>query len=404
MTGDAHVRIAMLGTRGIPARYGGFETCVEEVSRRLVDAGHDVVVYCRTVPGEARRQRHRRYLGVRLIHLPALRVRVAETLSHTALSVVHLMFRRPDVAFAFNAANSPLLPLIRARRIPVITHVDGLEWKRAKWGPRGKQYYRAAESLAVRWSDGLIADALGIQDYYAEEFGAETQLISYGAPLIEAAQDDPLRELGLDPQGYHLVVARFEPENHVDVIVEAYVASRASRPLVVVGGAPYSDTYTSAIHAAADARVRFLGSVWDQTLLDQLYANAFTYVHGHSVGGTNPSLLRALGAGAPTIAYDVSFNREVLQSAGRYFDSRPALTTVLEQAEANPEETAGRGRQARQRASAYDWSDVAAKYEALAVRAPSLRSRARVSGKRSGAVETREGQTAERSDPRGAPS
>jgi glycosyltransferase involved in cell wall biosynthesis len=357
------MRIAMLGTRGVPARYGGFETAVEEVGRRLADRGHRVVVYCRTPAGAA--DRPRRHLGMELVHLPAARKRSLETLSHSAVSVGHLLGHRTDAAFVFNAANAPLLPLLRAARIPVATHVDGLEWKRAKWGPVGQRYYRIAESMAVRWSDALIADAVGIADYYRHEFGAPTTLLTYGAPLIEPGSDR-LAELGLEPGEYHLAVARFEPENHVDVIVEGYARSRSTRPLVVVGSAPYSDAYTARVHAAADDRVRFLGGVWDQAQLDQLYANAYTYLHGHSVGGTNPSLLRAIGAGTAVLAYDVDFNREVVHDAGRFFVSPADVAALLDAAEADPRRIRAAGRRARELARGYDWDDVAAGYEKLA--------------------------------------
>src|SRR3954465_12558118 len=317
MRRSARLRVALVGTRGVPARYGGFETCVEEVGRRLAERGHDVVVYCRTSPG-ATEPRADEYLGMRLVHLPAARKRSLETLSHSALSIAHLLVHRTDAAVVFNAANSPLLPVLRGARIPFATHVDGLEWKRAKWGGAGRRYYRLAESLAVRWSDALIADAQGIADYYRAEFDADTELIAYGAPLLDVGADR-LAEVGLEPRGSPLGGARFEPENHVDVIVEGYAASSATLPLVVVGSAPYADEYTAKVHGLADDRVRFLGGVWDQELLDQLYANCATYLHGHSVGGTNPSLLRAIGAGAATMPFDVSFNREVLRTSGRYF-------------------------------------------------------------------------------------
>jgi glycosyltransferase involved in cell wall biosynthesis len=360
------MRIAMVGTRGAPARYGGFETCVEEVGARLSDAGHDVTVYCRgALPDEL----YATYRGMRLVHLPAMRRRSLETLSHTALSVGHLVVRRPvDVALVFNAANAPFLPLLRARGVPVATHVDGLEWQRSKWGRAGRRYYRLAESLAVRWSDALIADSLGIQDYYRAEFGAATELISYGAPVLQDVGTDLVADLGLSSGGYHLVVARFEPENHVDLVVQGYTASAARRPLVVVGSAPYSDEYTRRVHELADDRVRFLGAVWDQDQLDQLYANACTYWHGHSVGGTNPSLLRALGAGAATNAYDVRFNREVALDTGRYFSTVDDVRSLVEDAEANPASTAERGQAGQLRAKDYDWDDVATSYESLCMR------------------------------------
>lgn len=346
----------------MPARYGGFETCVEEVGRRLVELGHRVVVYCRdTNDGAPTSDRH---LGMRLVHLAAVRGRSFETLSHTGLSILHLVRHRPDVAILFNAANAPFLPLLRAAGIPVATHVDGLEWKRAKWGPVGQRYYRTAESLAVRWSDALIADARGIADYYRQTFSASTHVIAYGAPIIHTGVER-LKELGLESGGFHLAVARFEPENHVDVIVGGYRGSGAALPLVVVGSAPYADEYTRRIHALGDARVHFLGGLWDQAQLDQLYAHCLTYLHGHSVGGTNPSLLRAIGAGAATAAFDVGFNREVLGDTGRYFRTGSDVTRVVEAAEMDRDGTAARGRAARDRAGAYDWYEVARAYERL---------------------------------------
>lgn len=356
------LRIALVGTRGVPARYGGFETAVEEVGRRLAEAGHDVVVYCRTTTDGPRPHTH---LGMRLVHLPALRRRSLETLSHTGLSVAHLLAHRVDAAIVFNAANAPWLPLLRLARIPVATHVDGLEWKRAKWGAVGKRYYRVVEALSVRWSDALIADAQGIADYYRDEFAAPTELISYGAPKTDGVGSGKLASVDLVPGGYHLVVARFEPENHVDVIVDGYRRSDAQLPLVVVGSAPYADDYTRRVHTLADDRVRFLGGVWDQDLLDQLYANCATYLHGHSVGGTNPSLLRAIGAGAATIAYDVSFNREVLETSGRYFRTPRDVTAAVEKAEADPQQLRRRGKRARLLAARYDWDHVAAAYQEL---------------------------------------
>lgn len=363
--------IALVGTRGVPARYGGFETCVEEVGRRLADRGHRVVVYCRTA-GDA--ERAPEYLGMHLVHRPAMRKRSLETLSHTALSVAHLARHRTDAAIVFNAANAPFLPVIRAARVPVATHVDGLEWKRTKWSGAGQRYYKAVEKLSVRWSDALIADAAGIADHYRDTFGARTELIAYGAPRTAGTSTARLHELDLEADGYHLVVARFEPENHVLEIVQGYVRSAATLPLVVVGSAPYSDSYTASIAAAADDRVRLLGGVWDAELLDQLYVGARTYLHGHSVGGTNPSLLRAIGAGTATTAFDVNFNREVLGDAGVYFAQPADVAAQVERAESDDADVARRGIAALQRAGLYDWDDVTDKYEDLCRRLASRRT------------------------------
>jgi glycosyltransferase involved in cell wall biosynthesis len=377
------MRIAMIGTRGVPARYGGFETAIEEIGQRLVARGHEVVVYCRGAEDPTRRT----HLGMELVHLPAARRKTLETLSHTALSVGHLVAQgRVDAAIVFNAANAPFVPALRARGIPVAVHVDGLEWKRSKWKGAGRRYYRAVEAMSVRLADALIADASGIADYYADEFGAETELLTYGAPV----QDDPgsarIEELDLQPDAYHLVVARFEPENHVLEIVEGYQRSDAELPLVVVGSAPYADDYTARIErvAASDPRIRLLGGVWDQEQLDQLYANALTYLHGHSVGGTNPSLLRAMGAGTAVLAFDVGFNREVLGIEGDFFASAAEVADRVRKAELNSGEMLLRGWSLRERArNRYRWDDVAAGYEELLNRLSNGYSiRGRASGRR----------------------
>lgn len=357
------LHIAMVGTRGVPARYGGFETAIEEIGQRLVRRGHRVTVYCRDMG--AGTEKPAQHLGMDLVHLGAMRKRTLETLSHTGLSVAHMLRHRPDAAIVFNAANAPYLPAIRMAGIPVATHVDGLEWQRAKWGRAGRKYYQSVEKLAVIWSDSLIADAVGIQDYYRQKFDADTVYLAYGAPLLEKGHSDKLAQLGLEPQGYHLVVARFEPENNVHLIVEGFARSTAKLPLIVVGSAPYSDRYTQQVHELADARVRFVGGLWDQELLDQLYANARVYWHGHSVGGTNPSLLRAAGSGTATNAFDVGFNREVLESSGRYFAGPQDVARLAAEAELPSSDTLARGEQARQLARRYNWDQVTDGYEQL---------------------------------------
>ncbi len=364
------MRIALLGTRGVPARYGGFETAAEEIGRRLVERGHEVVVYCRTGNSDTELSEH---AGMELVTLPAVRAKSLETLSHTGASVSHLVSRgpRPDAVVMFNAGNAVYLPALRARRIPVATHVDGLEWQRSKWAGGGRRYYRMVEGMAVRWSDALIADAAGIADYYRAQFGVTCDQIAYGAPILGDVGAAKLSDLQLEPGGYHLVVARFEPENHVLEIVAGYRRSQAALPLVVVGSAPYSGEYTTAIEAAAagDERIRLVGGVWDQDLLDQLYSNAHTYLHGHSVGGTNPSLLRAMGAGTATIAWDVVFNGQVLGAAAMLFHSPETLALAIETAEADPDATAAAGAALAERAAGhYVWDEVAGAYEAMLAR------------------------------------
>ena len=376
--------IAMIGTRGVPAAYGGFETAVEEIGARLADRGHSVTVYCRRSAGD----RLATWRGMRLVHAPALRLKAAETLSHSALSVAHLATdrsHRPDAAFVFNAANAPFVPFLRSLGVPVAVHVDGLEWKREKWSGSGRRYYLWAEKHSVRHADALIADARGIADYYRSTYASDTELLTYGATIMDSIGHERIEALGLRPGGYHLVVARFEPENHVDIIVDGYARSSAALPLVVVGSAPYAAAHTARIAgiAAGDDRIRMLGGVFDQPLLDELYGNAASYLHGHSVGGTNPSLLRAMGAGAHVIAWDVVFNQEVAGDDAAYFRGAAEVSARVEEAEAHPRAAIARGARLRERArSTYDWDRVTDGYEALAQRlaegrrAPASRSTA----------------------------
>ena len=364
-----------MGTRGVPAQYGGFETAVEEIGKRLVARGYDVTVYCRN-PG----QRLTTYEGMHLVNAPALRHRVTETLSHTAASTAHAIIRdRPDVVLLLNAGNAPMLKPLRLAGIPTAIHLDGLESKREKWRGAGAKYYRWAERAAVRWGQEVIADAEAIADHVRREYGRECVVIPYGAEVIDPGADR-LGEVGITQGEYHLIVARLEPENHVLDAVHAYRVSSEQRPLVVVGSAPYSDWYVQKVREAArnDPRIRFTGGIYDQDLLDQLYANAVTYIHGHSVGGTNPSLLRAMGAGAPVLGYDVEFNREVTAGQAFFWPDADALTAILDGivTGALDGQLADFSRLGRERVAAvYQWDAVTDQYEALIARLAASRKR-----------------------------
>ena len=364
-----------MGTRGVPALYGGFETAVEEIGKRLVQRGYDVTVYCRN-PGQTRTS----YEGMRLVNVPAVRHRMTETLSHTALSTAHAIIRdHPDVALLLNAGNAPLLKPLAMAGIPTAIHLDGLESKREKWRGAGAKYYRWAEKASVQWGVEVIADAQAIADHVMRQYGRACVVIPYGAEVIDPPADR-LGELGLEAQAFHLIVARFEPENHVLDAVHAYRESAQSLPLVVVGSAPYSQWYVDRVHDAArnDPRIRFTGGIYDQALLDQLYAHCRTYIHGHSVGGTNPSLLRAMGAGAPVLAYDVEFSHEVTAEQAYFWPDAAALTALFDRIASGSEDArlvelraAGQERVG----AAYQWDSVTDDYEALIARLASRRRR-----------------------------
>lgn len=357
------MKIALLGTRGIPGSYGGFETFAEEISGRLVAKGHEVVVYCRNGYGSDGLSEHR---GARLVHLPAIRHKYAETISHTLLSAIHALFRRYDIVYVCNSANAPIcyLPLLRRQR--VVLNVDGLEWRRQKWGATAKRYYRWAARLAARMPIEVVTDAAVIHDYYRRQFGRETRCISYGTDLYERGHlAERVRAYGLEPGEYVLYVSRMEPENNALLVVEAFHAVRTDYPLVMVGDAPYAQDYLTRVRGAADARTRFLGYQFGEDY-HALQANAAVYVQATEVGGTHPALVEAMGHRNAVLAHDVPEHREVLGDAGRYFarGDRDDLARQLAALLADPSAVDDLRSAAEQRVrERYSWDAVANSYE-----------------------------------------
>lgn len=358
------MRIAILGTRGVPACYSGFETLAEELGARLVRRGHEVTVYTRrhmATPGVAE---HR---GIRIKVLPAWRTKTLETLSHTALSCLHASRRRYDVALVCNAANAPLVPLLHARGLPVLLNVDGLERRRRKWSRLGQAYYRWCERWSVRFADMLLTDAEVMRRYYRRAWGRDSVMIPYGGDLEAPGTDAALARFGLRPGGYVLYVARFEPENNPDRVAEAYREVPGQTPLVMVGGAPYARALVQRVRAAAarDPRVVLTGFVYGRAYRELLFSAA-AYVQATEVGGTHPALVEAMGAGRVVFFLDNAPNREVVGGVGLpfRFDGEPSLGARLAAFLADPAAFAALGDAARARVlERYRWDDVAAAYE-----------------------------------------
>lgn len=364
MASSRSLSIAILGTRGIPGNYGGFETFAEELSARLVVRGHRVTVYCRSGNSPHRPSVHR---GARLVHLPAIRHKYAETLSHTFLSALHALFRRYDVVYVCNSANAPICFIPWARRQLTVLNVDGLEWQRTKWGRVAKRYYHWAARLAARMPIEVVTDAAVIQRYYREHFGRATACIGYGTELYPRGYAvDRLRRLGLEPDGYVLYVSRMERENNALLVVQAYRQVQTDLPLVMVGDAPYAHSYVDEVKRAADGRVRFLGFRFGEDY-HTLQANARVYVQATEVGGTHPALVEALGHRNAVVAHDVPEHREVIGEAGRYFAFRDeaSLTRNLNALLDDPTAIKDLRRRAARRArDAYNWDAVTDQYEA----------------------------------------
>lgn len=357
------LRIAVIGSRGIPAGYGGFETFIEELAPRLVGLGNDVTVYCQA---DYTDRELREYEGVRLVHTPYLRKRDFEQLSHEFTSIVD-SFRRPfDLYYFLGYRGAPMYTLLRLGRRPVVVNTDGFEWKRSKWNRLGRAYLRSCEWIVARGgADHLVSDAMAVRDYFLETYGKDSEYLTNGAHLFTRQDDLPegaLDEWNLEPDGYHLLVCRIQPDNNVHLTLEGYIESGSQRPLVVVGGMNYQTPYWEHLQRiAARGNVRFLGPIYGSMLVERLHLGCYSYLHGHEMGGTNPSLLKAMGCGNLCLALGTVFNRENLADTGIFWDKRPAsLAEKIRWADANHEEGLALGERARRRIQEhYTWDSVA---------------------------------------------
>lgn len=357
-----------MGTRGVPATYGGFETFYEELGKRLVERGHTVTVYCRDsyYPDKCAQNQ---YLGMKLIYLPNFNKKTLDTLSHTFFSVIHAISQPYDVYMVCNAANSPVLviPRLLGKRIAINT--DGLEWKRGKWGKCARTYYKVCERISTIVAHRVIADSRGIQDYYVKEYNTQANFIPYGAYLTESKRPELLDTIGVRPNDYFLQITRFEPENNPLLTIQAYKKLSTNKKLLIIGSVPYESDYLRAIHAEAKENPNILlpGSIYDKELLNEIWCNCFAYIHGNEVGGTNPALLQTMASGCFTIAIDVSFSHDVLSDCGIFFTKEAqALASQMQWALDHVHEFATYKNKAVNRIRLYySWDKVTDDYETL---------------------------------------
>lgn len=358
------LRIALLGSRGIPARYGGYETLLEELAVRLVESGHEVTVYCRSHYTD---RSIKRYRGVNLVVLPTIRTKHLDTPVHTLLSCMHAVQQHYNVAIVVNSANALFVPMLRAAEIPTALHVDGIERQRAKWGRLGRGIYRLSERWATVLPDVLITDAQVVKDYYWRTFRATSTMIAYGVePRLEPA-GKTLESLGVEARRYFLYVSRFEPENNPHRVAQAYRKMPGDIPLVMVGGAPYAGPFIHSFITGADERILFPGPIYGRGYRE-LLSNALAYIHATEVGGTHPALVEAMGYGNCVIVNDTPENREVVADRGLVFEvDRPeSLVEALGVTVSDPDFAQRMGESAQARCeSVYRWDQVSKAYETL---------------------------------------
>ncbi|WP_217990926.1 glycosyltransferase [Curtobacterium sp. 'Ferrero'] len=352
--------MAIIGTRGYPSYYGGFETAIRRLAPYLVDAGWDVTVYGRKgsvveADHSARPEIHSKFTF-------GLNSKSLSTLSFGATASISTMLAKPDVALVMNVANGFFLPGLRARGIPTLMNVDGIEWDRAKWNRAAKAVFRAGAILSARWADELVFDARAIGDRWQKDFNTRGTFIPYGGDL----HGELPTESGLDHRGYILLVARFVPENSVIQFFEAVPALADKWPVVIVGSDGFGGEFDAAARKLADAQsnVTWLGHVSDDVRLRSLWQHAGAYFHGHSVGGTNPALVQAMASGAPIVARDTVYNRETLGDGGMFVQATSdsvldGIETMMQSSERETYVTS-----AMQRAgNYYSWDGVCEAYE-----------------------------------------
>jgi len=363
------LRFAILGTRGIPAHYGGFETFAEELSTRLAARGHSITVYCR--------EKHPQptYRGVHLKYLPTIRHKYFDTLAHTCLSTFHLAAGAVyDGVLYCNAANAVFTWIPRVLGMPVALNVDGLERNRKKWNSLAKTWYRISERLATWMPNAVITDAHSIATYYREEYGRASEMIPYGAEVGAVETSAVLDRLGLEHRRYFLYVSRMEPENNALLVREAFEQLRTPFKLALIGDAPYAAEYIGRVRATNDPRIMIPGAIYG-TGYHELGSHCFAYIHATEVGGTHPALIEAMGRGALTLYLDTAENAEVAGDAGLPFQ-RDTLIQVLDRALNMPEAERETYRaKARERVrTRYSWDAVTDAYEKLLTRLATRKS------------------------------
>jgi len=356
------MKLAILGTRGIPANYGGFETFAEELGTRLAARGHDVTVYGRSnnirFPGKT-------YKGVKLAILPTIGTKHLDTIAHTFLSVLHAVPQRFDCILMCNAANAVFAAVPRLTATPVALNVDGIERLRKKWGPAARAYYRLSERLATMIPNRIVTDAAVIHDYYLKEYRKPSVMIAYGAECGGLETTQVLEQLGVRSREYFLYVSRLEPENNAHVVVQAFEKIETNKLLLVVGDAPYAREYIDRLKATKDPRILFPGAIYGAGYRE-LQSHAYAYIQATEVGGTHPALIEAMAAGNCVIAKATPENREVVADSGLFFYDAGDLARQMQLTLADAGLVAHMQACAQSRAKKYySWDAVTDKYEKL---------------------------------------
>ena len=339
------MKIAFISTRGIPNNYGGFEQFAEYISVGLAQRGHEVVVYS----PKFHPYQEDTYKGVRLKHIYSPETWMGSSVGSFFYDFASLCdaLKKEDFDIIYEAGYTSIIPAyiwfnVRKRKRPIFTtNMDGLENKRSKFSPMVRRFLDWEEKMAVKYSHYLIADNMGIHDYYKEKYDKESKFLANGADIHDDFNADYLKEFGLQPEEYYILIARLEPENNIVMAIEGYLHSKENgrRPLIVVGKTNTPHGKELVEKYGNEKNVRFVGGIYDFKKLDSVRHFSKAYFHGHSVGGTNPSLLEAMAAGCFIFAHDNIFNRAVLEENAFYYPSADKVAEYLNRIDTMAEES-----------------------------------------------------------------
>ena len=357
--------ILILGTRGVPANHGGFETFAEQYALFLVERGWDVSVYCQDdVDVVEERVKIEYWRGIRRIRIQTAASGPKGTLDFD-WACVRDAVKRPGLCLVLGYNSAIFLPYLRVFGRKVFTNMDGIEWKRPKRSTPVRAWFWLNEWIAAWTSNRLVADHPVIADHLATRRPrSSTVVIPYGGVPVERASDAPVRAMGLEPQRYMISIARIEPDNNIHTLVEAFSRKRRGHKLVVLGALNDDNSYHRKVKSLASDEVMFPGGIYDPHVVKALRFHARAYLHGHTVGGTNPSLVEALWAGNAVIAHDNGYNRWTAGEAGVFFSDLDSCETAIARVMGDDVLTARLGKSARERArAAFRWTDVLMAYE-----------------------------------------
>lgn len=331
------LQLSIIGVKGYPYVYGGYETLIKELAERISEKNVEVTVYCHQ---SLFADRPKKVGNVKLVYIPCIESKALSQLTHSLLSTIYACFSKADIVFYVNAANGPFGYLTRLFKKKTVINVDGLEWLRPKWKGWGAKYFYYAAKKATQLFDVVVTDAFEMQNIYQQQFNCESKMIAYGTDTFKEQPISLLAPWNLQGQDYYLIVGRLIPDNNSDLLIDEFLQSNSQKKLVIVGDDVFNDDFSIQIKNKIKdcSNIVFTGYIKDANLLSAFYQHAFAYLHGHEFGGTNPTLVKAMGAGSYIMALKNKFSEEVLQQ-GKHGDLFEKNSSSLSELMVNAEKS-----------------------------------------------------------------